>query len=485
MAIDPRLAVSALKRLERNKLVECYDARDLDSRPSPKQQEFLNDIGKIKIRYIVAANQVGKTTAGCREMAWILEGTHPSWTRPKVWGSGPLLMIIVGQSRSLISKEIWERKIKPLLMNKEDWKERTISGHVQSVYNMKTSDEIVFLVHGSGSDEMRKQLQGYRAHYVLLDEMPSDYGAFTELLFRTDAYDGYMTVAFTPLIRNLELQNAVENAVAPLSRKYKWTVWDNPENLKPEKKKQIEQAMALMSEAARRTRYYGEWSASDETVFYVDPEKTLVDLPSSYSKSWRHVEVVDPAGTGVTGLTYWAQNPSNNVWYCVKAMYIRGGQDNSPRALVEKVFREGYELNIIRRIADTMPWFYTTAKEMYGLSYLRPFNKVQRKEDLIKNLQESLSSGKILITRDGGKVLFDELISMRYNEAGNIVQHQHYHTADCAQYFNDLRPPDDKQLINVPRDMYLMQEHERQKRAAATAKPSNRLRIGVRRRLRR
>jgi phage terminase large subunit-like protein len=462
------LALEAMRRIERQKLTLCYDSRDLDSRPSPKQQEFLNDIGKIRIRYIVSANQVGKSSAGCREMAWILERNHPTWVRPKEWGAGPLLMIIVGQSRSLVSKELWERKIKPLLTDKESWKERTISGHVQSVVNTKTGDEVVFLVHGSGSDEMRKQLQGYRAHYVLLDEMPADYDAFTELLFRTDAYGGYMTVAFTPLIRNIELQNAVENAVAPLSRKYKWSVWDNPENLKPEKRKSIEQAMALMSESARRTRYFGEWSSADDTVFYVDAEKLLVDAPLGYTPGWRHVEVVDPAGTGVTGLTYWAQDPSTNVWHCVIAEYIRGGQDNSPRMLVDKVYKRGMGLNIVRRIADTMPWFYITAKEMYNLTYMRPFNKVQRKEDLIKNLQEALSSGRILIFKQA-KLLLEELMSMRYNDSGKIVQHQHFHVCDCAQYFWDLRPPDTHVVENISRDMWIMREHEKGKHKEAVA----------------
>jgi phage terminase large subunit-like protein len=475
-----KLALEAMRRLERQKLALCYDSRDLDSRPSPKQQEFLNDMGKIRIRYILAGNQTGKTSAGCREMAWILENNHPFWTRPKVWGKGPLLMIIAGQSRSLVSKELWERKIKPLLINKEDWKERVISGHVQSVINTKTNDEVVFLVHGSGSDEMRKQLQGYRAHYVLLDEMPADYDAFTELLFRTDAYSGYLTVAFTPLIRNIELQNAIENAAAPLSRKYKWTVWDNPENMKPEKRQSIEQAMALMSDSARRTRYFGEWSAADDTVFYVDKEKLFVELPANYSKGWRHVESVDPAGTGITGLTYWAQDPSTNIWYCVISEYIKGGQDNSPRVLVDKVFKRGYGLNIVRRIADTMPWFYTTASEMYNLTYMRPHNKVQRKEDLIKNLQEALSSGKLLITKEA-RLLLEELMTMRYSESGKIVQHQHWHVVDTAQYFVDLMPPDTHKVENISRDMWIMREHEKGKRKEEAKK---RLTINVRRRLR-
>lgn len=482
MAIDPRIAISAIKRLETQKLALCYDSRDLDSRPSPKQQLFLDDIGKIQIRYIVAANQVGKTSAGCREISWILEGTHPFWTRPTKWGKGPLLIIIVGQSRSLVTKELWERKIKPQLINKEDWKERTISGHVQSVQNIKTGDEIVFLVHGSGSDEMRKQLQGYRAHYVLLDEMPSDYDAFTELLFRTDAYGGYMTIAFTPLIRNIELQNAVENAAEPLAKKYKWTVWDNPENLKPEKRKQVEQSMALMSEATRRTRFFGEWSAADDTVFYVDLEKTRVKKPEGYSPSWRHVEIVDPAGSGVTGLIYMAQDPQNNQWYAVHAEYIRGGQDNSPRALVEKIYNKSKGINIVRRVADTMPWFYNTAREMYGLSYLRPFNKVQRKEDLIKNLQAALTSGSILIT-DDAHLLIEELLSMRYNDSGKIVQHQHWHVVDCLQYFNDLIPPNVSKISALPRDMWIMQEHEKGKKKEALREKLKNARVLTRRQL--
>ena len=54
---DVRTLAAVALRLERQRLSECYDSRDLSSRPSNKQLELLKDIGKISVRYLIASNQ--------------------------------------------------------------------------------------------------------------------------------------------------------------------------------------------------------------------------------------------------------------------------------------------------------------------------------------------------------------------------------------------------------------------------------------------
>ena len=467
--IDPKLLASAAAKLERQALVQCYNAEDLTSRPSPKQLVLLRDIGKITLRFLVSANQVGKTTAGAREMAWILNDTHPWWKRPKKWGSGPLLMVIAGQSRQNIEEEIWKRKLRPLLLDKEDWKEKKNSQSVVSVSNEKNGNTILFLVHGQGSEETRAALQGYRVHYVLFDEMPKEFTTFTEIQMRTDAYDGYILVAFTPLLKNIQLKNAVENASAPYSRKYTWTVWDNPINLTAEKKKQIEQRSAMWSESERRTRLYGEWSADDNAVYHFNMDTMVTELPEHYSKlQWRHMESVDPATSSKTGYTVWAEDPKTAIWYCVKADYVHGDAERAPSKTMQAVYAKGIGYNIVRRCSDVTPWFINSARE-FNLTYMQPWNKTQRKDELIKNLQEALSSGMLKITPEC-HLLAEELMTCRWSESGEgkIIGSQRFHLLDSAQYFWDLKPKFEGSVpIQLTRDQVIMRGWEKQLAAEA------------------
>jgi len=460
--IDLKLVASAAARLERMKLAQCFDSNDLDSRPGPVQQLILNDIEKIRVRFLVASNQSGKTSAGIREIAWILNNNHPSWKRPERWGKVPLFIIIAGQNRTNIEEEIWKRKLRPLLLDREDWKEKKSAAVVVGAVNEKNGNTILFLVHGQGSDETRAALQGYRAHYVLFDEMPKEFSTFTEIQMRTDAYGGYIFVAFTPLLRSMQMKNAVENAQDPYAKKYVWTVWDNPRNCTPEKRKEIEQRSAMWSEAERRTRLYGEWSSDESSVYHFNMDQMMCELPAHYSATgWRHVEAVDPAGTGITGLTIWAEDPLSGQWLCVKAEYIKGDVNKSPTKTVQEVYERTLPYNIVRRVSDTMQWFHSTARE-FGRIYLVPWNKTQRKEELIKNLQEGLSSGKLKLVRGYAELLCEEFLTCRWNDAGEkIISSQHFHLLDTAQYFWDLRPKSETMPQVYSRDQQIMMSHEK------------------------
>ena len=488
--LDPRMLAAAAARAERQRLVECFDSNDLMSRPSEKQWEIMRDIEKIRVRFLIAGNQTGKSSAAIREMAWILNETHPFWKRPDRWGKGPLFMIVAGQNRQNIEEELWKRKLKPLLFDKEDWKEKKSASVVIGAVNEKNGNTIIFLVHGQGSEETRAALQGYRAHYILFDEMPKEFSTFTEIQMRANAYGGYIFVAFTPLLRNLSLKNAVENAQPPYAKKYIWTVWDNPCNCTPEKRKEIEQQSSMWGEAERRTRLYGEWSSDDNAVYHFNIESMVVDIPSHYSKTgWRHVEAVDPAGTGVTGLTVWAEDPLTGLWYGVLAEYIKGDVSKSPVRTVQEVYEKTLPFNMVRHVSDTMQWYYSTAREVLGRIYLQPYNKTQRKDELIKNLQEALTSGKLKLTREC-QLLIEEFLTCRWNEAGDkIVGHQHFHLLDCAQYFWDLRPKADRVPTLLSRDQQIMVAHEKavKQRAVAAkakeAKKQTKMRIRMRSRI--
>ena len=470
-AMDPRLLASAANRLDRQALVSCYDSGDLNSRPSPKQIELLKDIGKISCRFLIAATQTGKTSAGAREMAWILNETHPWWKRPTSWGKGPLLMIVAGQTRQNMEEEIWKRKLKPLLLDREDWKEKHNAQNLVSVTNQVNGNTILFLVHGAGSEETRAALQGYRAHYILFDEMPKEFGTFIEIQNRASSLGGYILVAFTPLLKSLQMKNAVENARAPYAKKYTWVVWDNPINNTPEKKIEIEQRSAMWSESERRTRLYGEWSSDDNAVYYFNFDTMVANLPSTYGNlSWRHVESVDPATSSKSGHLIAAEDPSTGIWWIVKTSYIEGDATRAPSKTVQQAYQRSLLYNVVRRCSDVAPWFLNSAREL-NLVYQQPWNKTQRKDELIKNLQEALSSGKLKLSPEC-TLLIDELTMCRWSASaeGTIIGAQKYHLLDAAQYFWDLKPKfEGKVAPTLTRDQLIMQANEKQIQKEAAA----------------
>ena len=163
----------------------------------------------------------------------------------------------------------------------------------------------------------------------------------------------------------------------------------------------------------------------------------MVEAPEGYHPSWRHVESIDPAMTSKSGYTLWAENPSTGVWYCIKAEYL--GPVYAPREVVDLVRKAGTG-NITRRVSDNEPWFIGMAQE-YGMTYMQVYDKMRRKNELIKNLQTALSDGKIKIA-PWCESLIDEFSSCRWSETqdNKIVNSQSYHLLDSSQYFNDVKP---------------------------------------------
>ena len=112
---DQKLLASAIKRMEILKKKTCFDPYDLDSRPIPIQQSVFEDIATVACRYVVAANQTGKTSLGAREITWLFQNEHPYIDCKKQWGDRPLTLMVLGRTTKMLQLEIWERKIKPFL----------------------------------------------------------------------------------------------------------------------------------------------------------------------------------------------------------------------------------------------------------------------------------------------------------------------------------------------------------------------------------
>ena len=178
--------------------------------------KVLKDIEKIQYRWVIAGNQSGKSQLAAREIAWMLSGTHPFWSRPTRWGDEPLLILIAGQDRKMMETELWEKKL-ALYLNKDEWRGVRQGGTLQYVQNKNTGDKIIFLSHSDSSEKNRRHMQGYVAHYVWLDEMPSNIAILEELQRRVDSRRGYMLATFTPKFRNEAIRKVIDAAQEPLA----------------------------------------------------------------------------------------------------------------------------------------------------------------------------------------------------------------------------------------------------------------------------
>lgn len=406
----------------------------------------------------------GKSAVAAREIAWILNGDHPSWTRPAEWGTGPLTIIVAGQDRKMMELELWGNKLLKFL-NPADWREVRAGQSLQYAEHRKTGDRVVFISHADSSEKNRKHMQGYVAHYVWLDEMPASTRVLEELQRRVDSRNGYFLATFTPKFKNLEIRKVVDSATPPHAKKYQMSKFDNP-IFAAHREREIAK-LAGYSEDMRNAVLYGSWMSGDGLVHHFDPD-LHGGAPENYDPSWRHVVVVDPATESKLGLTLWAEDPtprdpltmqpvavcpelgsddpqtrSTRMWWMVRADYVEGIY--VPTEIIAAVEKSLVGLNVCLRRADSHEaWFIRQASAMpdgpsYTYEGIEGKNVPERKNGLIRTFQEGL--GRRYRIADWCTKFHDEVQSYeRDPETGKIKAKSKFHIIDTCHYFADKIP---------------------------------------------
>lgn len=457
MAADrDRLLAAALRRREILAMRDAFDPVDPTSRPTTEQQKVIDDFGVIKTQWIVAANQSGKSQTCARLLAWFVTGTHPTWTRPEDWGDEPLLVLIMGKSSKILEESIWP-KVRSYLV-RGTYKEVRIGNILQRV-ELDDGSRIVFQSM-ENPGQAAERVQSYVAHFVWIDEMPPTVKLLSEAMTRRNSRSGYFLASFTPLVVNREIQKMVDNAQEPYARKYRFRMFDNPLYGRPEKQAEILSSYADLPEHIRNTRLYGDWTQSDNNVYYFDYE-TMVEMPAEYSPLWRHVEVVDPATQSALGLTLWAEDPRSSIWYCILAEYVKG--IFVPTDIIRAVQEKTRPYNIYRRFSDPEASWYINQAAAMGIHYGGVYKAQGRKADLIKGLQQAL--GRRVRIAPICQPLIDELQECRWSEQaeGKIVNGSRYHLSDTAQYFADNIPKEEDRPTYTSQQDYLYQMNDKRK----------------------
>ena len=459
MTQPDKILLAAIAKLDKLRLQECFDPINPDSKPTPIQQEVLDDITKHKIQIIRAGNQSGKSQTCARIVTWMMTETHPKWKKPTDWGAEPLLCVVAGRSGKQIEESLLP-KIRSYL-EPGTYKEVRTGNMIQRL-ELTNGNRIVFQSL-ENPNMARDRLQSYVAHLVWVDELPPTVDIMNELMVRIQARSGHLLASFTPLVRNIKVQKFVDGLVEPIAKTYRFKMLDNPLYANIERKAEILATMAHLPEHVRNSRLYGEWTSDDNAVYYFNHE-TMVEMPENYSPMWRHVESVDPASSSALGYTLWAENPSTGVWYCVKAEYIKG--IFVPTDIIAAVAKLSGPYNIVRRVADPHESWYIHQAASMGIRYTGVYKKNDRKIELIKNFQEAL--GCRIRIAPHVENLIEEITGARWSDTkeGKIANGSDMHLGDSAQYFVDLIPKRENSLpIDTSWHTQLYQANEKRKKA--------------------
>lgn len=441
---NDQLVAAAIAKLQKLEMQECFDPSDLTSRPTKTQQKFLDDIEEVTFRYVLGGNQSGKSQLGAREVSWLFTDTHPTFVRPKRWGVGGIQLIVMGRTMTQVEDTLW-RKVKSLIPA-GSYKEVKVGNTIKKAIHKETGNTILFMSH-HGVDEASDKAQSFEAHYVWVDEMPKKIRIIEELHRRVQANSGRFIATFTPKVINSEIKKLVDRSSRPYAEKYQLLMFDNPRYTE-EDKAGILDSLKTHSKAYQATVLHGEWMSSDDSVYQFTDD--MIEMPPNYSRLWRHVESVDPAIKSKAGYTLWAEDPNTAIWYCVKAEYLEGIFD--PNELYATCVQLSSGHNVVRKVCDPHEgWFLGIASAAKCTpAYVVPYSKNNRKAELIKGLQDKLGS-RLRISPTCDKLVM-EFEECRWNESGDtakIVNASRFHLLDTAQYFADLIPKYEGNVITA------------------------------------
>lgn len=436
-SIEAKLELARLRRHLKSKLVLAFDGLVPDSKPTPVQESILKD-AETQFFWILGGSRSGKSTTGGRIISWFFNDCHPYMERPKEWGKGPLQLLVVGRLVEQMESELWEKKIRPFV-NDTDIQIVRIGGSLQRVVNRRNGNRIIFLSHHDAKNA-REKIQAFTAHVAWLDEMPDDVGLVTELMFRVMSTRGRFYATFTPLLKNEEIRKIVDTDV-PGSRKIKLSMLDNPVYRGREAEVEAQARAHCNSDAEFRARMYGDWWYGTSRVFVYDRARHWQFLPAHYTtQGWRHLAVLDPAASGLAGLTVWGEDPQTGRWYNVVAKYLKGAAAFDLFNMAEAEVAPFQGAGLLRRCDCNPAGFYKEAARR-GIPWLAYTEKNDRKLETVDKFNTNLLSGKMCLT-PASMHFEEELVKATWSERdpNKIQGSSQYHLCDTARYAADVLP---------------------------------------------
>lgn len=402
------------------------------------EETFDIHVDSPKNLYLLANGLVthnsGKTQCPARELGWILTDTHPTWVNP--WGA--MTVLIAAQDLTAAEAEIWRNKLSKFV-NPSDWREIRQGQVLKRLVHKEKGHQVIFLSHGSSSEDDIKHLQMYTAHYVWIDEAPRAVRVVEELFQRVSTTHGFFVATMTLKARDpgtRRVREYLENLCdGHIGKIYRLSRLQNPKfkGFEAEELKKVAHLPKDLQQAVLEGIPVGD----DLLVYEFNPDVMVVN-PPHYRVQWRHVLSVDPATESQLGMTVWAEDPKTGCWFCVIDDYIEGIR--VPSRLVKEVERRVEGLNIVKRIYDPAEGWYAGQAREAGFHYVPVRDKSHRTDLMRANLQEAL--GLHLFLTPQATRLRHELETCQRSDTNDskIANASKYHLLDTARYFWDGVP---------------------------------------------
>lgn len=434
-----REAILRDKRLK-EKLFMPWDA---SIKPFPEQEEFLADTTLTKLAK--CGNRAGKTATCMRDLAWKLMRKHPydsayyCETDEEYMRSGGRIFWSIAPTFEFIKNVEWElylqRYLPEWLYTFDDFtsglviKREKGTDIVDSV-TFRNGDKLIFKTF---SQDL-KSLMGMSVNGgVYVDEMPAHVSTLVELVTRTLDGGGCFTLGFTPVVKNDEIKEYVDNHKG--MSVHQWGLIHNPvfrDN--PDKLERALEEWAHLPESTKQMRMNGDWTyeyKGDRVFENVNP---VVVEDFEIPIHWRRVRVCDPANHR-SGVSIYAEDPKDGTWFCIEALEIEW------RGVLAKTDDIEREINKLAPFPDYkyVLSLYDNAEAWFGAHTAGQQGKwrpcvQKKKESLIMLTRDCIVSGKVKFFKYKGAAAVKQIYAYRRNDEGGIVKRKD-HIVDTLQYF--------------------------------------------------
>ncbi len=234
---------------------------------------------------------------------------------------------------------------------------------------------------------------------------------------------------------------------------YEATVWDNPINQLPHKKRAIREEIALLrargdEDVVQREFFSKIIPGGSRAIFpmftpekYVKPHDELMQEISQDLNNMEWYNVLDPGTTTCYGGLFVAINPYTKKMYVLDEIYEKKQSETSTTRIMPRVLEKAKDLNPHLDF-KSMDWFHgcdeaaawamTEINNHYGINYM-PTNKVAARKEEGLSLIKDMYNHNLLLISDRCEGLIKETIEYAKDMNGRIPK-KNDHVIDCLRY---------------------------------------------------
>ncbi len=439
-----RLAVTRRRKEEyrrRNRL-EFYNSGEVVH----EKQLLFHKCGK-RNRWVFGGNRTGKTECGAAEAAGMLRGNHP-YRKVRGAVNGWAVSVSYGAGREVAQKKLlsylnpgWIHSMGMLR-----GPQGVPDGGVVDYIAVKNVFGTLSYVYFKSCESGREKFQGSSLDFVWFDEEPPE-DIYEECRMRVFDRKGDIFGTMTPLkgmtfvYDKIYLNSADDPEV--------WSVFmewsDNPYLDREE----IERLSGALDEQTLKTRRYGRFADTGETVYPEFDERVHVIEPFTVPAEWQDCLSIDPGLNNPLSCHWYAADYDGNVY--VVAEHFERGRDVKHHCA--RIFE----------ISESLGWKRTRSGGVYALidsaanqrtlaasksvSELFCENGVSVNPRVEKNLFAGINRVKEYLASDCPRLyifstcrnLIRELKSYRYGKDDSPVKHDD-HALDELRYYLMTKP---------------------------------------------